>query len=98
MDATPHNVRVNLSDNDDESEEDPEDDVMEEDLPVDRLLLKDAAMSLIEKAQRKVTCVCLCSHVCVCVCPCWFRNIIEVEIFVRVHTYVDACTHMYALE
>lgn len=53
VDQAPHNVRVVLSDAEEESEEEMEDEGEEEDAPMDRAHLKDQAMSTVERAQRK---------------------------------------------
>ena len=53
MHLAPHNVRVALSDNEEESEEELEEDAEEDEAPLDRGHLKDAATSAVERAQRK---------------------------------------------
>ena len=57
VDQAPHNVRVALSDVDDDSESDLEEEGEEEDTPMDRALLKEHANSAVSSPQSSVQCL-----------------------------------------
>ena len=53
LEAAANNIRIALSDNEDESDDDMEDDGDDDELPIDREKLKDHAQATVEKANRK---------------------------------------------
>mmetsp|Transcript_9632 Transcript_9632/g.21915 ORF Transcript_9632/g.21915 Transcript_9632/m.21915 type:complete len:577 (-) Transcript_9632:80-1810(-) len=53
LDTAANNIRIALSDNEDESDDDMEDDGDDDELPIDREKLKDHSQATVEKANRK---------------------------------------------